>query len=308
MENRRKIKEAFNHTFAELEIPNILNSIQKGKFENLRRAHNSIHEFIYLAVLCVPSKKEVNWHSKSAFLLYHNEAFDLAHRSSLEALAGYYNAAYSLLRSTLELLLKGAFWECLAHKRFRAEAEVIKKWAVKIGKDKKTLLNWFEDVIKRKSSIEEEFEKTSAAIYDKIFPIPEDPELKKLIPSSKKIIEQLSEWGILDPISGNVIYEIYTNLSADVHVIPDKTDIGRRLLKGKHLFETTVIPEELNKFFNFLHKVMDIGIVIELNILNNWIRQNGIIKDKLKERLSIIEKDLQLNYASLKIRNLVREK
>jgi len=308
MENQRKIKEAFNHTFEELEIPNILSSLQKGEFENLRKAHNSIHEFIYLAVLCVPFKKEVNWHSKSAFLLYHNEAFDLAHRSSLEALAGYYNAAYSLLRSTLELLLKGAFWECLAHKEFRNKVHAVMKHKVKIEGIKRTLIDWFEDIFQCKPSIEEDFEKTSAAIYDKIFPIPEDPELKKLIPIPKKIIEQLSEWGILDPISRNIIYEIYTNLSADVHVIPNKTDIGRRLLKGEDLFETTVILDELNKFFNLLHEVMDIGIVIELNVLNDWIQQNGIVKDRLKERLSIMEKDLQLNYASSKIRKLVGEK
>jgi len=81
-------------------------------------------------------------------------------------------------------------------------------------------------------------------------------------------------------------------------VVPDKTDIGRRLLKEKELFETTIIPEELNKFCGVLHKVMDIGVVIELSILSDWIEQNKDVK----------EKDLQLSYASLKIKNLIGEK
>lgn len=91
-------------------------------------------------------------------------------------------------------------------------------------------------------------------------------------------------------------------------MVPDKTDIGRRLLKEKELFETTIIPEELNKFCGVLHKVMDIGVVIELSILSDWIEQNKDVKDRLRKRLPIIEKDLQLSYASLKIKNLIGEK
>ena len=71
---------------------------------------------------------------------------------------------------------------------------------------------------------------------------------------------------------------------------------------------TEYIPEELNKFCGVLHKVMDIGVVIELNILSDWIEQNKDVKDRLRKRLPIIEKDLQLSYASLKIKNLIGEK
>jgi hypothetical protein len=120
-----RLEEAFNHILKEIGILNIIKSLRKGKFKKLQEAHDSIHEFIYLAPICCP--KQANWHSKSAFLTYHWEAFHLAHRAFLEALSGYYNTAYILLRGTLELLLKGAFWECLAHKKFRDKADVIKK-------------------------------------------------------------------------------------------------------------------------------------------------------------------------------------
>lgn len=308
MSEQRKIKKAIDHILGEVGLERIEESIKKGPFEDLQKAHDSVHEFVYLASLCFPSGGKISWHSKSAFLTFHLEAFDLAHRSFLEALAGYYNAAYSLLRNTLELLLKGVFWECLAHKKFRDKSEVIKKCTVKIGNDKKTLLNWFEDIFKLDPSIEKTFEKTSASIFDKISPIPEDPQLKRLFPPLKKVIEQLSEWSILAPVPPDTVYSVYSDLSADVHVIPDKTDIGRRILKEKDFFEITIIPEELSKLSSLLHKVMDIGIVIELNILSDWIQQNGFIKDKIKERLILIEKDLQLSYASLKIKNLIGER
>ena len=82
---------------------------------------------------------------------------------------------------------------------------------------------------------------------------------------------------------------------------PDKIDLGRRLIEGKDLFEVTIIPKELNKFCKMLHKVMDIGVVVELSILSDWAQQNGGVKQKLKERLHVLEKDLQLPYASLKV-------
>ncbi|MEM2174306.1 MAG: hypothetical protein QXI58_01585 [Candidatus Micrarchaeia archaeon] len=51
----------------------------------------------------------------------------------------------------------------------------------------------------------------------------------------------MSEWGIFDSILNSIseVYNVYSILSMDVHVIPDKTDIGRRLIKGKEIFENS---------------------------------------------------------------------
>ncbi|MEM2174305.1 MAG: hypothetical protein QXI58_01580 [Candidatus Micrarchaeia archaeon] len=74
----------------------------------------------------------------------------------------------------------------LSHKKFRDKAEIIKKCIVTIEGKKRTLLNWFKDIFELKPSIEEDFDKISASIFDKISPIIKDLELKKLIPSPKK--------------------------------------------------------------------------------------------------------------------------
>jgi hypothetical protein len=116
--DKSMLKTALSHTRKEIGMANMRSSL-KSDYETIRKTHDSIHEFIYLAPLCLPGQPGITWHSKSAFLTYQWEAFYQAHRSFLEALSGYYNAAYALLRSTLELIVKGAFWECLAHEHFR---------------------------------------------------------------------------------------------------------------------------------------------------------------------------------------------
>jgi len=300
-------KEAFNHTLKELEIPNLLDSIRESDPEKLIRAHDSIHEFIFLAPLSFPSNGNVSWHRKSAFLTYQFDVFYSAHRSLIEALAGYYNAGYTLLRSTLELILKGALWECLAHKKFRENAEVLSKMKRKVYEKERSLIDWFDNLLRRYPEIENDFEEMSAAVFDKVSPIFEDKELQKLIPSLKTIIVQLEKWGILNPIPKPVktIYEtVYKELCKDVHAIPDKTDIGRRLIKDEELFETVVIPEELDRFLELLHKVMDVGIVVELNILSDWVTQDEKARIKLGERLHILER-LKLNYSVMCLRNYI---
>lgn len=292
------LSKALSHTLKELEIPNIVTSIEIN-FEEIRKSHDSIHEFIYLASLCLPSTTEVSWHQKSAFLTYHFEAFYQAHRSFLEALSGHYNAGYTLLRTVLELLLKGAFWECLAHKKFRENSGVLER--EDNGKKLKNLLN---DVVKDKPEIERQLEGMSATIHDMIMVVIENPAYR---PSIRTIVKQLKAWDIFNPISNPVKVvskTIYGELSADVHVIPDKTDIGRRLLSQKDLFETDVNPDELSKFIKVLHDVVDIGIVIELNVLSDWIDQDREVKTKLRGRLVVLE-DLGLKFSSKKLKKLM---
>ena len=236
--NKDMLSKALSHILKEIEIPNIVASVEIN-FREIQKAHDSIHEFFYLAPLCLPKNK--SWHEKSAFLTYQYVTLDMAHRSLLEALAGYYNVAYILLRSTLELLIRGAFWECLAHEEFR---EKLEKSETKKGK--KTLKGWINELIKQRPDIEDELEGTSAAIFDKTAIIFEDSKFEKefiYLPSFREIVEQIADWNIFDPIQDPVelVYnKIYGELSNSVHVIPDKTDIGRRILSQKELFETEV--------------------------------------------------------------------
>ena len=194
----------------------------------------------------------------------------------------------------------------MAHKKYRVSAKIIEKETrgLKIDGVKKTIVDWINDVIERDPSIEHQLEETSASIYDKISPIFEEASFQRMVPHVKSIIKQLGSWGIFDPIQNpaEVVYGLYKELSADVHVIPDKTCVGKRILAKKEPFETEIIDEELSKYAEKLRKVLDIGIVVELNMLEDLIA--GVDDCWLKEEINVL-KNLELNYAFAKMSGFI---
>ncbi len=302
-ERGEEISNTFYYTLKELEILNILESLKIAYPETVK-THDSIHEFMLLASLSYP--KEASWKQKSAFLLYHWETFNSAHRALLEGLAGFYNSAYSLSRNTLELLVRGAFWECLAHKRFRDNAGIIEQDSDK--HNRKSVKNWIEDLIARDPSIVKDLEETSASIFDKTSVLFEDADFQReyiRMPAFSVLIKQLIDWKIIDiPEAYQVVYAgLYNKLSKDVHVIPDRTDIGRRLLQENNLFKTNIIYAELDELLRILHNIIDIGIVVELNILADWIEKVQP-KENLRERKKSLE-DLNLKFSLQKLTRLL---
>lgn len=299
-------KKTLVHITDEIKIPNIEISIKKSDLDKLQKAHDAMHEFIYIPPHLVNSDEE--YYSKSAFLFYHKEIFEQAHRSFIEALTGYYNASYILLRSTLEMLCKGAFWNCIAHKKFRDKIDISGKIVTMNDGSKKALKEWIDDIIRQNPSIENTIEKNSIEIIDNTSDFFKDEPIKKIILSPKSIIKQLTDWEFFDPIENPLNYihtQLYSELSADVHVDPDKIDICRRIFAKKEIYETEIIPEELNKYTNILHKLMDIGIVVELNILEDIVAKNKDAKKWLEKRLIDIM-ELELNWASTKIVEMIK--
>lgn len=300
---RECIELAYNHLSKETGLENVKPSL-KEKFEPLQKAHDSIHQFMLMAPRLFPFKtyKKVTWQSKSAFLTYHYEAFDVAHRSFIEALCGYYSVAFALLRMVLELILKGAFWECLAHKPFQENSYILDK-----DKHGRKIKEWLNAIFKQAPSVKEDLEKTSGAIYDKISPIVDDPDFR---PSMKTIIRQLNHWGILDSVPDPVdmIYNrLYRRLSTNVHVVPDMTDIGSRLLvKPDEIFSSgEILENKLSEYALLLHEVMDIAVVVELNIMKHHIEKYEEVKTNLWKEFSAL-KDLGLRYSIKRMRELVR--
>ncbi|MEN4005962.1 MAG: hypothetical protein PQ964_01155 [Methanobacteriaceae archaeon] len=159
-----RFKKIFSHIIKELELPNIAMSLHKSDFEKLEKVHYSIHEFALLPTYFIDSDEI--FQAKSAFLLYHNGVFMHTQRSFLEAIAGYYNAAYTLLRNTYELLIRGAYYECLAHEKFRNEL----KSKTKSGK----MAIKIDELIKENPEIQDEFEKNSGLILGKIIETPKE--------------------------------------------------------------------------------------------------------------------------------------
>jgi len=300
------IEQAIEHLTSELGLDNIKTSLGI-LFEKSRKAHDSIHEFILIAPLLLsptPPEKEPSFHRKSAYVLYQWEAFDLAHRSFIEAHCAYYNAAFILLRSTLELIIRGAFFECLAHREFREKSDII-------DKDQRgtNLRKFILDVIKLAPETEGDFERISASILDKISKIIIN---RNYDPSFAVMVKQLSTWGILDGINkpSRVVNALYGKLSPDVHALPDQIDVGRVLLygSGKLFGPREVMPKVLKDFLDILHKVTDIGVLITLNVWKSNILEYDEVREQLRKRVydpGFITLDLK--YATERITQLLNE-
>lgn len=297
-----QVESALKHILDETSIHYVESSL-RTEFEVLQKAHDVIHEFVYLAPLCFPidSKHEVSWENRSAFLLYHWEVFNHAHRSSLEALCAYYNVACILLRTTLELLLKGAFWECLSHRQFRDSSPILDSSSQ--GRQIKRRL---QDVFDASPEIESKLEQVSAAIFDELGDIIEERSFR--LPD-RTIVQQLDQWGIFIPITSaaSVIYDkLYSGLSADIHVVPDRTDIGKRIVSNRTgLFEQGILPASLRDHAVTLHEIMDVVMVIELNILQDNIQLFESVRLKLSERLGVMEQ-LGLKYSPMRVCELLK--
>lgn len=297
-----KIESAIQHIVDEAGVQQMGTSL-RAEFDILQKAHDAIHEFKLLAPLCFPAEAthEVSWQSKSAFLVYHWEVFHHAHRSFIEALGTYYNAAFILLRTSLELLLKGAFWECLSHRQFRDNSPILDA-----SSEGKAIKNFLWMSIEASPNIENELDQISAGIFDRFGHKIEDPGFR---PSIKTLVRQLDQWGIFDSIPDpiSVVYNgLYSGLSADVHVIPDKIDIGRRIdSERSELFEQLIDQPLLQEYATTLHEIMDVGIVIELNILQNLIERFESVQPKLAGRHAAIEQ-LGLQCGLARVRELLK--
>ncbi len=91
--------------------------------------------------------RQENHQRISAFALYEIETIHLLQRAYMEALCCYYGAGHLMLRSSLEALSRGAFWEGMAHKIFRDRADIIRHvGGVKIDGYTRRLHDWFADV------------------------------------------------------------------------------------------------------------------------------------------------------------------
>jgi len=297
------IEKAISHIVNEVMLDNIKVSLEE-MYDNIQKSHDAIHMFLLIAPEMFPTpsphRKYETWQTRSAFLTYHQEIFNSAHRSLIEALCSFYNTAFVLLRSTLELILKGTLFECLAHREFRNNSKVLEK-----DEQGARLINLLNKVMRDKPDVEDELEKVSGTIHDIVMVVIEN---QKYRPSILTLVKQLSQWKLLEPIEywRKEVVELYKKLSADVHVVPDRTDVGRVLLtKPENLFKAKkVMPNVLAEYLDCLKRIMDIGIVIELNVLKDNVKIYKEVESNLREMLSDL-RELELEYSFRRIRSLL---
>lgn len=295
-----KIESAYEHIVQELLLDHIKQSLSID-IEKARKAHDSTHELMFMGGNVVGSLKDYSFKTNSLYFIHNWEIFDQATRSNVEALSTYYNSAFVLLRTIIELLIKGVFYDCLAHEKFRNNAKIIEQ--DKAGKKLKIFLD---ELIQTSPNISKNFENVSVSILDELDTYLID---KKNVISTRLMLKQIINWGMLDGIENpeSLIYGIYQKLSSDVHASPDNTDIGRRLITNRELFtKREIMPEYFVEYLELLHTIMDVCLVALLNILKERIQDSNNAKEFLKKRLH--EDDfasLELSRTQQRIRELV---
>jgi hypothetical protein len=183
-----------------------------------------------------------------------------------------YGIGTAMLRSTLEALIRGAFWEGMAHKVLRDSAEVVRRApGVRLLEKTGRLHDWFADVLVHARQTEADLEAVSGTVFDRVAPLFSDTTLSRVVPPFKTMVEQTAQWGLLAPIpepaAPTIYYGVYWKLSDDAHLIPDKTLLGRRFAAEKPISPTVEFSAgDLKAFIEMLEIVADIGIVLSLNL------------------------------------------
>ena len=275
------------------DVPNLEASVERVSVESIEIAgavQSSFAEFNSL----VSSSPEL-FIRHSALLIYHIDATFFSLRALREALCSYYGAAGSLLRNACEAILRGSFWECLAHRRYRDRADVLAepKRKRRIDGSRRNVLDWMNDVLQNGPHLEAPLEKQSGEIFDRISPLFGNKVLYPAVPSLRTMVEQLSAWRMFEPMSdplSEIYDDLYWSLCKDTHVIPDMTMMGRLMAVGKDpspIFEPT--QEEFDRFRVHLCRVAEVGALAVLNVLEDDARSDEILRTKIASKRSIAE-------------------
>lgn len=222
------------------------------------------------------------FYEKGAFFVCQYGAGNLALRSLCDAIYGSYTAASILLRSVLELDLKGAFYQCLAEEEYFSNAGILRK-----KKNGKKLLKFLENLFDYSPNSKLDLERSSIGIFDKLESVIVEREYQ--VPPSV-IFGQLEAWNLFEPIKNpkKAIYEtLYSELSGEVHVMFDRTDLGKFLLKDpESSFKVPKVdPQFLQQYLDNLRDVMDTGVVLTFNTLREYLKDKKT-KNSLRQLIT----------------------
>ena len=221
--------------------------------------------------------------SINAFLLYHWDAGHMAGLSLGNALSGQYNAGFTLLRSSLELILNGALFQCLAQRQNRENPSP----NVEPTDSLRMLTTHLSTVIRELEIDDSEMESNSIAIFNILR---QDWMQYALSLKTSSVIQQLADWYIFSHLGdnpANMVRSLYFRLSKNVHERVEYTDAGRAVEEGKEVFDwpAPILSQSLADFLEDFHSAMEIGVITNLNILASKISRDRF-QDKAQQLIN----------------------
>ncbi len=218
-----------------------------------------------------------------AFLMYHWDAGQMAGISLSNGLCGQYNAGFTLLRSYLELLLKGSYFQCLSQKEFREDPNKVLKPLDSVS----ILTSNMSSLISQEHVDDIDLEKDSILVFQVL----RGHWSQDLFhPEVRSIARQVEGWGMLEGMEGNpvgLISELYSELSQNVHERVEYTDSGRAVEEGTEIFEwpAPILGQSLSEFLHDFHLAMEVGVISVLNQLARQIPP-AMLQEKSRQLLN----------------------
>jgi hypothetical protein len=208
-----------------------------------------------------------------AFLMYHWEAGSMGGLSLSNALCGLYNAGFTLLRSYLELILRGVLSQCLVQRYFRDSPSRVLKPTDPLA----ILTRNLSAVIRERQIDPDDLDDNTILIFDVLHGHWMQDILHLDLNS---IVKQVADWGMLRGLGERperTIGELYGELSRSAHERVEYTDSGRAVEEGEELFEwpAPILKQSLEEFLTGFHLAMEIGVIAVLNQLARQVTGDG---------------------------------
>lgn len=234
--------------------------------------------FVFIPRNLIATQAELD--KRSAFMKQYfiesAQNFEIAFKN---ALAAYYSAAFSMLRNFLEAVIVGATCEYLAHAQYRNNHKCIDE----------NLINKIESLsADEKNDIEDQ----SSKILPIVWKFLEDGKIRKF--NIRDLIMALNNWGAVHPLNDiDKIYNLYGELSGFTHQLPSYLDTTQRIIDLDYnsnipVYEVRPMKENLDIFCDLGCRVLDVAIIIELNIMREFITSTVMDSMVVADQLRII--------------------
>ncbi len=208
---------------------------------------------------------------RNAYLLFLWEALETLRVSVLLALGFRYATGLTLLRQSLETLIRGAFVDTIAQKEYRS------KKAVKSLKISQFLDNLFAQMLEEEPSLEKDMEISSSALAQALQKYQMEKGSWRKLPSLSHMITALETLGFFEPAKSGEVYDVYGILSWPVHIVSPFTDVIIQITHFDEAFnELRLVPKMVEQYLNLLGTVVDLALVLSFNLLRREHRDEFV--------------------------------
>lgn len=201
---------------------------------------------------------------RNAYLTFLWESMETLRVSVALCFGFRYSGALSLLRTSLETLIRAAFYDSVSQKKYRMEDPIAGL------KARHFITGILSDILRKDPDLEKKMEESSSELLEALQTLMIDETAWWQLPGFTNMIEALESWSLLDPLKGEEVIDLYGWLSKPVHMVPQFTDVVIQITSLNNAFGDLKFVKDITKEYMYLlSNVLDVGLVLTFNILQH---------------------------------------